>query len=228
MKTIGIIGGLGWPSTAIYYQEINKRIGAHLGGNHCAKLIVIQADLEEILELEGANEWSRIGQLMVDMAERLKAAGADFFLLACNTMHKSLVPFKHTLPLPFLDIVDTAAKKAIAYQKVALIGSKPTMTDNYFLGPLITEYGLKVLVPPVAQQDAIQTALHGELVKGLVLESTKMMFAKVVADLIDRGAELIILGCTEFGMLLQQTDISVPVLETLAAHVEAAVDFAVN
>jgi aspartate racemase len=228
MKVIGIIGGLAWPSTAVYYQRINRLIAIRLGDNHSAKLVLVQTDIEEVKRLEKEERWNDIGQLMMSLSEKLKISGADFFLVACNTMHKSLNPLKNRMPLPFIDIVEKVGGVASVYDTVGLMGSRPTMNGSYFRGRLTDQYGLQVLAPTEEQQQAIQNALDGELAKGIFLDSTRDLFYSIATNMISRGAEAIILACTEFGVLMDGQKGSVIFIDSLSIHIQAAVDEAIN
>ncbi|EQK99296.1 hypothetical protein G6O67_008668 [Ophiocordyceps sinensis] len=226
MKTIGIIGGMGWPSSCAYYEKINSLISTQTGGSHGAKLALIQTDSEEILRLEEAGEWKRLGEIMVGLAEKLKSVEADFFLIACNTMHKSLLLLgDQRLPLPLIHIVDATAQKLTGYKKVGLLGSRVTMTEEYFVGRLTEQYGLEVLVPPPDEQTKVQAAVK-ELARAVFRDATREMFRGIIAGLVERGAEVVVLGCTEFGRLVREEDCPRPMVDTLVAHVEAAVRMA--
>ncbi|THC89596.1 hypothetical protein EYZ11_010960 [Aspergillus tanneri] len=215
MKTIGIIGGIGWPSTIAYYQAINKLTAKRLGGSgtHCAKLVLIQTDFHELEELVQESRWDKIGEIFIGLAERLQLAGAELFLLACNTFHMVAPQIQSHISLPMVHIVDTTARKVTegGYRIVGLIGSRYTMNGDYFIGRLTSEYGLTVVVPDEGQQNEISGALHGQ---------------DAIACLVGRGAEVIILGCTEFGLIVQPGDSPVPIVDTTIAHAEASVEMA--
>lgn len=228
MKTIGIIGGLAWPSTLVYYQKINKLVSERLGGHHCAKLVLVQADFACIDEWERQGSWDKVGAALLSLEHQLRNAGADFFLIACTTVHKSLPAIQADLQLHLLHIVECTVEKLASYQKVGLIGSRFTMSNDYFSGPLAHRYGKDVLVPAAEEQDAIQWALKEELAKGLHLERTRSMFQTVIRGLVERGAETIILGCTEFGSFIKSQHCSVPLVDVVEAHVEAAVERAIS
>lgn len=232
MKTIGIISGVAWPSSIIYYRKINELIAARLGGNglHSAKLVMAQTDFEEIERYQRENRWDQVGELLAEQGNRLKDAGADFFLIACNTVHTSSKLVEQRVDLPFIHIVDPTAKQVVerGIKTVGLLGSRYTMTGTYFVDRLKERYGLNVLIAEGEHQANVHNALYEELAKGIFLPSTRDKFRAAIEDLIHRGAELIILGCTEFGMLVQPEDSSVPIIDTTIAHVEAAVDAALS
>jgi aspartate racemase len=232
MKTIGIIGGVAWPSSIVYYQKINELIAARLGGNglHSAKLVMAQTDFEEIERNQRDGRWDLVGALLAEQGNKLKAAGADFFLIACNTVHTASEIVERNVDLPFIHIVDPTGKQVIerGIKTVGLLGSRYTMTGTYFVDSLKEKYGLNVLIAEGEHQTNVHNALYEELAKGIFLTSTREKFKAAIQDLVDRGAELIILGCTEFGMLVKPEDSTVPVIDTTVAHAEAAVEAALN
>ncbi|OBF29338.1 aspartate/glutamate racemase [Mycobacterium sp. ACS1612] len=230
MKTIGIIGGIAWPSSIAYYRIINERIADRLGsgGLHSANLVLAQTDFEQIVRNQREGRWDLVGELLAEQGNKLKAAGADFFLLACNTVHTAEDWIEKAVDLPFLHIVGPTADQALKreFTTVGLLGSRYTMTSSYFVGRLRDRYGLKVLVAEGEHQDNAHNALYAELAKGIFLTATREKFKAAIADLVERGAQAVILGCTEFGMLIDANDSPVPLIDTTVAHAEAAVDMA--
>jgi aspartate racemase len=232
MKTIGIIGGLAWPSSIVYYRAINELIGQRMdaGGLHSANLVLAQTDFEEIERHQRLGRWDVVGELLAAQGNKLKAAGADFFLIACNTVHTAADSIERAVDLPFLHVVDPTARRVLTrgFGTVGLLGSRYTMTGGYFVDRLRQRYGLKVLVAEGEHEHNVHVALYQELAKGIVRPATRGTFKAAIADLVDRGAEVIILGCTEFGLLVGQRDSPVPVIDTALAHAEAAVDMALS
>lgn len=230
MKTIGIVGGIAWPSTIIYYKTINELVAKRLGGGglHSAKLVLVQTDFAEIERWQQAGRWDVVGDLLASEAMKLKAASADFFLLACNTVHTAADRIEHSVHLPMIHIVDSTARKVLesGFKTVGLLGSRYTMTGTYFVGRLEQRYDLRVLVVEGDDQDMVHNALYTELARGIFLAETREKFKTAINSLINRGAEVVILGCTEFGMLIQAEDSSVPIIDTSTAHAEAAVEMA--
>lgn len=230
MKTIGIISGVAWPSSIVYYQKINELVATRLGGggNHSARLVMAQTDFEEIERRQREGRWDLVGDLLVEQGTRLKAAGADFFLIACNTVHVVGDRVEQGVDLPFIHIVDPTARQVLerGLSTVGLLGSRYTMTGTYFVDRLKQKYGLNVLVAEGEHQVNVHCALYEELVKGIFLPATRAKFRAAIQDLVDRGAQLVILGCTEFGMLVKPEDSSVPIIDTTIAHVQAAVEHA--
>ena len=232
METIGIIGGVAWPSTIVYYRIINELVAERLGedGLHSADLVLAQTDFAEIERNQREGRWDRVGALLAEQGMRLKAAGADFFLLACNTVHTADHYIETAVDLPFIHIVDPTAHQLIArrFSTVGLLGSRYTMTGDYFVGRLRKQYGLNVLIAEGEHQDNIHNALYQELAKGQFLPGTRDKFKAAIAELISRGAEAVILGCTEFGLLVHPEDSAVPLVDTTVAHAVAAVDRALT
>ncbi|WP_175696013.1 aspartate/glutamate racemase family protein [Burkholderia ambifaria] len=230
MKTIGIVGGIAWPSSIIYYQTINSLVAQQMGGEglHCAKLVLAQTDFEEIERRQREGRWDIVGDLLAAEGNKLKAAGADFFLLACNTVHTAAERIEANVDLPFIHIVDPTASSVLerGYKTVGLLGSRYTMTGTYFVNRLKDRYGLDVVIAEGEHQENVHNALYEELAKGIFLPETREKFRRAIADLVSRGAEVIVLGCTEFGMLVKPEDSPVPIVDTTIAHAEAAVRLA--
>lgn len=232
MKTIGIVGGIAWPSSLVYYKTINEYFNARTepGGLHTPNLILTQTDFALIERAQTEGNWDEVGRLLAGEAMKLKKAGADFFLLACNTVHTADIYISKSVDLPMLHIVDAAAQKVVerGFATVGLLGSRYTMTGTYFVGRLEEKYDLKVLVAEGEHERNLHNALYEELAKNIFTNETRAKFKAAIADLVTRGAETIILGCTEFGMLVSQEDSTVPVIDTSIAHAQAAVEFALS
>jgi aspartate racemase len=230
MKKIGIIGGLAWPSTVTYYRIINEETARRLGGNHCARLAVSQTDFDEVERSQAVGDWQHVGELLGAEANNLKAAGADFFIMACNTVHAAYPYIMRETDLPNIHIVDPTAGviKARGFGTVGLIGSGYTMDGEFFKGRLREKYGLTVLVPEGDDRGSIHSALYSELVRGVVLPETREKFISAIDNLAVRGAQAIILGCTEFGLLLKPEDSPVPLIDTAAEHARAAAAMALE
>ena len=232
MKTIGIIGGLAWPSTLTYYKIINEEIAKRMGdgGRHSAKLLLAQTDFDQVERSQEEGNWLRVGQILSQEGNRLKNAGADFFLMACNTVHAAADYVQQHVDLPLLHIVDPAARAAIAQgaRTIGLLGSSYTMSGAFFRDRLREKYGLTTLIPEPEDFENLNQALYQELAKGIFLPRTKKKFQAAAAHLAERGAEAIILGCTEFGLVLQQEDSPVPLIDTTVTHALAAVEKALE
>jgi aspartate racemase len=230
VKTIGMVGGLAWPSTAEYYRIINEETARRMGGSHCAKLIMAQTDFDGILAAQAAGDWDFVASAAASQANILKAAGADFFIIACNTVHAAMPRIEALTDLPYIHIVDPTARIALenGCSTVGLMGSGYTMNGTYFTGRLEDKYGLRVLLPQQSDREYIHAALYGELVKGEFLPRTRDRFMAAAEDMAARGAQAIILGCTEFGLLLKPEDSPLPLIDTASAHARAAVDMALS
>jgi aspartate racemase len=230
MKTIGIVGGVAWPSTIVYYRTINELVARRLGGTglHCAKLVLAQTDFAEIERHQREGRWDLVGDLLAEQANRLKAGGADFFLLACNTVHTAEGHIQRAVELPFLHIVDPTGREALrrGFTTVGLLGSRYTMTGSYFVERLRDRYALNVVIAEGEHNANVHDALYNELAKGIFSPQTRAKFNAAIEVLVTRGAEGIILGCTEFGMLVAPEDSPVPIIDTTIAHAQAAVDMA--
>ncbi|KAJ5740346.1 aspartate racemase [Penicillium malachiteum] len=220
------------PSSLVYYKAINEYFKERTSSDslHTPKLVLTQTDFAFIEQAQKEGNWDEVGRLLAGEAAKLKAAGADFFLLACNTVHTAEEYIISNSELPMLHIVDAAAAKVVqcGYKTVGLLGSRYTMNGTYFVSRLRNKYSLNILVIEGEHENNVHNALYQELAKNIFLPETRAKFKAAIDDLVARGAETIILGCTEFGMLVQQEDSSVPIIDTSFAHAEAAVDFALR
>ena len=225
-KTLGIIGGMSWESTESYYRLINEGIKAELGNLHSADLLIHSVDFAPINKLQAQGAWEEMGAIMASSAKRLQAAGAQGLLIATNTMHKVVDDVQAATNLPIIHIADVtaAAIKRKGLTKVALLGTQFTMTENLYKQRLI-DAGLQVLIPDKKAQQEIHRVINEELCQGQFLDSSRQYYSQVIQDLAAQGAEGIILGCTEIGLLIQQKDSPIPVFDTTAIHAAAAVGF---
>ncbi|NIY48647.1 aspartate/glutamate racemase [Cedecea colo] len=227
MKTIGLIGGMSWESTIPYYRLINEGVKARLGGLHSAKIILHSVDFHEIEACQSSGEWDKAGAMLADAALGLQKAGAEGIVLCTNTMHKVADHIESRCGLPFLHIAD-ATGRAIAAQgvsKVALLGTRYTMEQDFYRGRLSAEFGIESLIPPEPQRLRINQIIFAELCLGKITAASKRYYQQAIADLQQQGAEGVIFGCTEIGLLLQQQDCPLPVFDTAAIHAEDAVNF---
>jgi aspartate racemase len=209
----------------------HQRTGQRLGDSdlHSASLVLAQTDFEQIERNQREGRWGLVGDLLAEQGNKLKAAGADFFLLACNTVHTAADRIESAVDLPFLHIVDPTAREVQQrVRTVGLLGSRYRMTGSYFVGRLREQYGINVLVAKGEHQENVHNALYGELAKGILLPATREKFQAAFTDLVRRGEQAVILGCTEFGMLLEAEDSPVPLIDTTLAHVQAAVERALQ
>jgi len=225
-KTLGIIGGMSWESTESYYHLINEGIKNKLGGLHSADLLIHSVDFAPIGELQAAGAWTELGTMMANSGERLQAAGAQGLLIATNTMHKVVSDVEAAINLPIIHIADATAKEIEkqGLTKIALLGTQFTMTQDFYKQRLI-DAGLQVLLPESEARAEVHRIIYDELCKGQILDSSREYYRQVITDLAVQGAEGVILGCTEIGLLIKQTDSPIPVFDTTAIHAAAAVDF---
>ncbi len=229
MKTIGIIGGITWVSTIDYYRLINEMVNEKLGGDETAKIFLYSANFGDIRKLTEANNWPALTAIMIEKAKMLETAGADCVLLGANTVHHIADEVQRAIPIPLVHIAEETAK-AIATKKmktVALLGTKYTMQMNFFKDKL-RQKNIRTLIPADDEIGYINNAIYNEMSKSLFLPGTKMRFIEIINRLIDRGAEGIILGCTEIPLLIKPEDSAVPVFDTMLIHAKAAVEFALN
>ena len=219
MKTIGLIGGMSWESTATYYKIINEEIKAHLGGLHSAKILLFSVDFAEIEELQAKDEWERAGRILASVAKNLEVAGADFIAICTNTMHKVEPQISANLQIPILHIATATADelKAQNIDKTILLGTKYTMTQDFYKEKLI-EQGIEVFIPNESEIEFINSVIFNELCLGKILSSSKEKFLQTIDRLVNLGAKSVILGCTEIGLLISQNDLEIPVFDTTIIH----------
>lgn len=229
MKTIGLIGGMSWESTVTYYQVINTCVKEKLGGLHSAKCLLYSVDFAQIEECQKNNEWEKSGQILSDAAKALEKAGADFILICTNTMHKVYPQIQKNISVPLLHIAEVTAQmlKKEAITKVALLGTKYTMQETFYAG-IIEENGIKVITPSEKEQDYINSVIFDELCKGIIRNESKEKLLQIIDELSKQGAQGVILGCTEIGLLIKQEDTKVPLFDTTIIHAEAAVQEALS
>lgn len=224
MKTIGLLGGMSWESTVPYYRQVNEVVKARLGGLHSAKLLLYSVDFHEVELLQHQGRWDDAGQLLAHAAQRLQAGGADFVVLCTNTMHKVAPAIEAAVGIPLLHIADPTAQ-AITRQGhtiVGLLGTRFTMEQDFYRGRLRARHGLEVLVPEADDRALVHRVIYEELCLGRIEPASRDAFRRVMARLVARGAQSIILGCTEISLLVGAEDASVPLLDTTALHAQAA------
>jgi len=228
VKTIGLIGGMSWESSLEYYRIINETVKARLGGLHSAKSLMVSFDFEEIERLQYQGNWREATRLMVEAARQLERGGADFIVICTNTMHKMADEVEASVGIPLLHIADATAVaiKAQGLHRVGLLGTNFTMTEEFYRGRLQQMHGLEVLVPDTAQRQVVHDVIYGELCLGVTKEDSRVQYRRIMAGLAAQGAEGIIFGCTEIGLLVGQADSPVPVFDTTRVHAETAVSYA--
>ncbi|KAB2954846.1 MAG: amino acid racemase [Thermoanaerobaculia bacterium] len=228
MKTIGLIGGMSWESTAIYYRVINERVKQRLGGLHSAKIVLVSIDFAELAVLQREERWREAGEMMVGAARTLAAAGADLLVLTANTMHKVAPAVVDAVPLPLLHIVDVTATeiRAAGARTVGLLGTRFTMEDDFFRERLASPHGIRSIVPGAEDRDFVHRAIYDELCLGVVREPARLRFLEIVGRLAAQGAEGVILACTELSLILPPGSSSVALWDTATIHATAAADLA--
>lgn len=227
MKTIGLIGGMSWESTVLYYQIINNGIKARLGGLHSAQIVLASVDFEPIEKMQAAGDWDGAAAVLSDAAQRLERAGADGIMICTNTMHKVASQVEEAVSVPLLHIADATGETLVAdgYKKVALLGTAFTMEQAFYKNRLVEKFGLEVLVPDANDRQTVHQVIYQELCLGQVRQASRERYLAIIDRLVAAGAELIILGCTEIGMLVRSTDTSARLLDTTEIHAERAVEF---
>lgn len=228
MKTIGLLGGMSWESTELYYRWINESVKQKLGGLHSAKIAMVSVDFHEIEELQHQSDWQTAGDILAQASQQIEAAGADFLLICTNTMHKIAPQIEGTISIPILHLADATAKriKQKDMKRVGLLGTKFTMEQDFYKGRLIEQHGLEAIVPSTEDRQIVHHIIYEELCQGKVLESSRNEYLRIINNLSEQGAEGVIEGCTEIVMLVQQEHTSVPLFDTTAIHAEEAVTLA--
>ncbi|WJN60709.1 aspartate/glutamate racemase family protein [Pseudomonas sp. SO81] len=230
MKTIGLIGGMSWESTLPYYRHINEAIKARLGGLHSARLVLYSVDFHEIEQLQRSGDWQRAGELLGEAAAALERAGAEFLVLCTNTMHKVTDAIEQAVSIPLLHIADPTATaiRTAGLQRVGLLGTRFTMEQPFYRERLESRHGIQVLVPDEADRQLVHRVIYEELCLGTVRETSRQAYREVIARLVAQGAQAVILGCTEIGLLVGDTDAAVPLFDTTLLHARAAADQALG
>lgn len=228
MKTLGLLGGMSWESTVGYYRLINEEVKARLGGLHSARLVLYSVDFAEVEELQKRGQWHESGELLAHAAQSLERAGAEGLVICTNTMHKVAPQIAASIDIPLLHIADATggALRAQGIRTTALLGTAYTMEQDFYKQRLVENYGLKVLIPEAADRAEVHRVIFEELCQGKVCPASRSRYAGIVEELRRGGAEAVILGCTEIGMLLQDGDVRLPVFDTTRLHAAQAVAWA--
>jgi aspartate racemase len=228
MKTIGLLGGMSWESTVDYYRMINQGIKAARGGLHSAKIVLYSVDFDVVEKMQSAGDWDGAANLLIEAAKNIQAAGADFLLICTNTMHKVAPQVEAAIDIPLLHIADATAK-VLEHEKienVGLLGTAFTMEQDFYKGRLVEQFGLRVLTPNESDREIIHNVIYDELCQGHQLPGSKSEYLRIVDKLSGRGAQAVILGCTEIGMLIKQSDTTIKLLDTTEIHAQKAVEYA--
>ena len=229
LKTIGLIGGMSWESTVTYYKIINETVKEKLGGLHSAKCILYSVDFQEIEECQANGNWEKSGEILGEAANNLEKAGADFIVICTNTMHKVVNQIKEKISIPILHIAEMTAEKILekGLKNIALLGTKYTMEQDFYKSKLI-EKGINVIIPDKNDIEIINEVIYDELCLGTINSDSKKKFLEIVDKLRNKGAEGIILGCTEIGLLIKNADTDVPLFDTAIIHAEQAAIYSIK
>jgi len=230
LKTIGLIGGMSWESSILYYQWINEAVKERLGGHHSAKSLMFSVDFEQIKTFQHEDKWEEATNILVDAAKKLELGGADCIVICTNTMHKVAEKVQDSIKLPLLHIADATGNQIMqkGLKKVGLLATAFTMEEAFYKGRLEEKYGLDILVPDKTDRQKVHDIIYNELCLGKIQNSSRSTYIDIINRIISNGAEAIILGCTEITLLISQKDCKVPVFDTTRIHAIAAVDFALN
>jgi len=229
MKTVGLLGGMSWESTIGYYRSINEGVKRALGGLHSAKIAMVSVDFDPIAKLQHADEWEETGKLLAKAAQSIESAGADFLLICTNTMHKVAPQIEEAIAIPVIHIADATAEVLAqrGIHTVGLLGTAFTMEQDFYKGRLSEKHGIRVIVPSEENRRVVHDIIYDELCLGKQLDASKSEYLRIIDGLAHQGAEAVILGCTEIGMLVSQCDTDVMLLDTTAVHAEKAVELAI-
>jgi aspartate racemase len=230
MKTIGLLGGMSWESTELYYRHINEGVKARLGGLHSAKIALVSVDFHEIEQRQHSGDWAGTAAILADAARGVEAAGADFLVICTNTMHKVAGDIEQAIGIPILHIADATAEQIeqAGITTIGLLGTRFTMEQSFYRGRLEEQYGLRVITPPEPGRTLVHDVIYGELCLGRVLPDSRRAYLEIIDELVAQGAEGVILGCTEITMLVKPEHTQVPLFDTTALHAAAAVSRAVR
>ena len=228
MKTIGLIGGMSWESTVTYYQIVNETMKKELGGLHSAKVLLYSVDFAEIEEYQAKGEWDKSAEVLSEAAVNLEKAGADFIVICTNTMHKVAPEIQKHISIPIIHIAEATADelKKNRISKVGLLGTKYTMTQEFYKNKLI-DAGIEVVIPDEAGVEIVNNIIYNELCLGIISKESKKKYIDIIAELEKKGAQGVILGCTEIGLLIQQSDVTLPVFDTTLIHAKKAALYAI-
>lgn len=230
MRVIGLLGGMSWESTAEYYRIINQEVRRRLGRQHSARLLLYSVDFEEIDRLQEEGEWTTAGRQLTAAAKRLERGGADFILMCTNTMHKVAAQIESELSVPLIHIADATAERVreAGVAKVGLLGTRFTMAEDFYRGRLHERHGLQVVIPSPRDRALIDRVIYEELCQGIISEGSRREFVRIIADLAGMGADGVILGCTEIGLLVRSSDSPIPAFDTTRIHAEKGVNLALE
>lgn len=229
MKTIGLLGGMSWESTELYYRLINEETKRQLGGLHSAPIAMVSVDFDKLEKLQHADDWSAMAEMLSKRARQVEVAGADFLLICSNTMHKVADEVAESIDIPLLHLADATARRIVdaGIRTVGLLGTRFTMEHDFYKD-ILQEHGLKVLTPAVEDRTTVHRVIYDELCLGLIRDVSRQKFRSIMDTLMDAGAEAVIEGCTEIGMLVAPNDTDIRLFDTTRIHAEEAVAYALS
>jgi aspartate racemase len=230
MKTIGLLGGMSWESTASYYKALNEGIKAKLGGLNSAKICLYSVNFDEIEQLQHQGKWADTAVILADAAQSVERAGADFLMICTNTMHKVVSDIEANISIPILHIADATAQRLVqdGVSKVGLLGTQFTMEQDFYKGRLSDKFGIEVIVPNKDDREVIHKVIYDELCRGIIKADSQEKYLKVIAHLHEQGAQAVILGCTEIALLVNQESTCIPLYDTTEIHAQQGVEFALR
>lgn len=230
MKTIGLIGGMSWESSIVYYELINKRVNELVGGFHSCKSIMFSVDFAVIEELQHKGKWTELDAMMADAAKQLEKAGADIIVLCTNTMHLCTEAILKNISIPFLHIAEATGDEIsrLNIDKIALLGTKFTMEKDFYKKVLKEKFGIETIIPDEKERELVHGIIYGELVQGQIREESREVFKTIINRLASEGARGVILGCTEIPLLISDKDVQIPTFNTTKIHAEKAVEWALK
>lgn len=230
MKTIGLLGGMSWESTVTYYQLLNRGVREALGGLHSARILLHSFDFADIEALQVRGDWAASGRLLAEAAQRLEGAGADMILICTNTMHKVADEVEAAVSIPLIHIADATAQAAQAkgFSTLGLLGSRFTMEQDFYKARIADRHGIKMVTPDVTDRTAVHDIIYDQLCQGIITEKARATYVEIIGKLRDAGADAVILGCTEIGLLVREKDTPCPLLDTTALHCTTAVEAALT
>lgn len=230
MKTIGMLGGMSWESTASYYKALNEGVKSQLGGLHSAKICLYSVDFDEIEKLQHQGNWSETALILAEAAKSVERGGADFLMICTNTMHKVVPEIESQISIPILHIADATAKILVrdGVTKVGLLGTRFTMEQDFYKGRITEKFGIEVIVPDADEQTVVHDIIYQELCLGQINSDSRESYLKIIANLHAQGAQAVILGCTEIALLVKQSDTTVPLYDTTQIHAAHGVEWALG
>lgn len=230
MKTIGILGGMSWQSSQEFYRLLNEGMQERFGGHHSAPCLMYSFNFEEIARVQHSHDWSALEGILIEGAQRVERGGADFLVICSNTVHRWADIVQSHINIPLLHIADSTGKAVEKgnFKKVGLLGTKFTMEKPFYKKKLEADFGLNIIVPTKAEREEVHHIIYEELCKGNIKEDSAESYRRIIKTLVEKGAEAVILGCTEITLLVDQKDASIPLLDTTSIHARATLDYALD